>query len=203
MSGGYPARPTTGDRSPVLDALLDIADAAGGLEHSCAQLGHVIAVARAEFEEVQGFPKDLWGGWTGRNTPAVYLEFCNAVAWTRAVADRYGDRLHPAVRHDPDLWRELQRIRSTAAKQFEEARLLAQVGLHKFTPPYPGAAAKIEDGALVYPVPKILNVDDYRRNPLVPGRHVASVVNDLWPAVERFVDQLLDVFYPSKAGDSR
>jgi hypothetical protein len=56
---------------------------------------------------------------------------------------------------------------------------------------------------LVYPVPKILNADDYRGNPLVPGRHVASVVEDLWAAVERFVDQLLDVFYPRPPGGTK
>ena len=54
---------------------------------------------------------------------------------------------------------------------------------------------------LVYPVPIILNTDDYRGNRLIPGRQVASVVDDLWAAVERFVDQLLDVFYPRKRGD--
>jgi hypothetical protein len=34
-----------------------------------------------------------WGG----NTAPVYYEFCNAVAWTRTVKDRYEDRLLTAV----------------------------------------------------------------------------------------------------------
>jgi hypothetical protein len=53
---------------------------------------------------------------------------------------------------------------------------------------------------LVYPVPIIANADDYWGNRLVPGRHVASVVDDLWAAVQRFIDELLDVFYPPTPG---
>ncbi len=204
MFSGVPVRPTTGDRGPVMDALADIVDAAGGLEHSRAQLARVMAAARVEFEDaLKSLPSlQETHSWGGANTPAVYHEFGNTVAWTRAVDDRYGsDRLRPAVQHDPGLWKDLQRIRSTTAgAQFDDARLLARVSLHKFTPPYPGAGAKVEGGALVYPVPIILNADDYRGNRLVPGRHVASVVDDLWAAVERFVDQLLDVFYPRKEG---
>ena len=41
----FPERRTTGDRGPVRDALADIVDAAGGLEHSRAQLARVIAAA--------------------------------------------------------------------------------------------------------------------------------------------------------------
>lgn len=194
LFGGMPVRPTMGDRGPVYEAIADIVDAAGALEHSRGQLARVIEAARIEFETLHsGPPPDVWAG---ANTPAVYHQFYNAVAWTRAVSDRYGDRLHPAVKHDPVLWVDLQKIRSTAATQFEEARLLAKVSLHKFTPPYTGAGAKVEAGVLVYPVPKIVDADDYRKNPLVPGRHAAFLVNDFWAAVEKFVDQLLDVFYP-------
>jgi hypothetical protein len=99
----------------------------------------------------------------------------------------------------------LAAIRSMAAGPFEEARQLAQVSLHKFTPPYPGMGARVvKGGLLIYPVPIILNAKkDYRGNRLVEGRHVVSVVDDLWAAVERFVDQLLDVFCPRRYGSAR
>lgn len=203
---GLPVHPSTGDRGITQEALADIVDAAGGLEHSRAQLARVIAVAQAEFDQLcMGQPslRDVHG-WGGRNTPAVYSEFANAVAWTRAVDDRYGsDRLRLAVYpHDRDLWKELQKIRSsTAGVQFEDARLLAKVTLHKFTPPYSSAGAKVEGDKLIYPIPRIDDPDDFRANPLVPGRHVMSVVDDLWAAVERFVDQLLAVFYPRPSSD--
>jgi hypothetical protein len=201
---GFPERPTTGDRGPVRDALLDVVDAAGGLEHSRTQLDRIIASAQAELEDALKGQPSLPDGefWGGRNTPAVYHEFGNAVAWTRAVDDRYRkNRLLPTVQHDPGLLRDLQEIRRStgAGAQFEEARRLARVSLHKFTPPYPGAGAKVEGGVLVYPVPIIVDPDDFRANRLVAGRHVVSV-DDLWAAVERFVDQLLDVFYPRKDG---
>jgi hypothetical protein len=68
--------------------------------------------------------------------------------------------------------------------------------LHKFTLRYSGASAKVDSGKLVYPVPRIIDPDEFRRNRMEAGRHVTSVVDELWAAVERFVDQLLDVFYP-------
>lgn len=206
MFSGLPVRPTNSDLGPVKDALAEIVEAAGGLEHSRAQLARVVAAAQAEFDELGGLPaaprttpSDGPSFWAGRNTPSVYCEFANAVAWARAVDDRYGsDRLRPAVQpHDPDLWTQLQQIRSvTAGPQFEDARQLAKVTLHKFTLPYSGASAKVESGKLVYPVPLIIDPDEFRRNRMEAGRHVTSVVDELWAAVERFVDQLLDVFYP-------
>jgi hypothetical protein len=69
------------------------------------------------------------------------------------------------------------------------------------TPPYSWAGAKVEGDKLIYPIPRIDDPDDFRANPLVLGRHVMSVVDDLWAAVERFVDQLLAVFYPRPSSD--
>ena len=165
-----------------------------------------MAIAETEFDAAKKAFRDLQDVpvWGGRNTPAVFHEFCNAVAWTRAVDDRYRDRLRPALGHDPELWKEVQKIRSTTAgRPLEEARRLAKVGLHKFTPPYPGAGAKVEDGTLTYPVPEIRNPDDYCGNRVVPGRHAESIVEEFWAAVQRFVDQLLDVFYPRSREETR
>jgi hypothetical protein len=97
---GLPKEPKTGDRGPVLDALLEVTDAAGGLEYSRGQLGRAIVVAQEEFDAArEGMPdlREVHSWWGGRNTSPVYYEFCNAVAWTRTVKDRYEDRLLPGT----------------------------------------------------------------------------------------------------------
>jgi hypothetical protein len=198
---GLPQEPKTGDRGPVMDALLEVTDAAGGLEYSRGQLGRAIIVAQEEFDAArEGMPElRETHSWGGRNTPAVYYEFCNAVAWARTVKDRYEDRLLPAIQHDAELVIRLQKIRARANAELEDARRLAQCGLHKYTPPYPLAGAKpVEGGQLIYPVPIITNPNDFRANlgNMPAGRHAASLVAGFWGAVNHLIDGLLDVFYP-------
>jgi hypothetical protein len=203
MLRGYPVEPKTGDLGPVREAVAGIVDAASGLEYSREQVRRVIAVAQAEFDAAAsaGFAELVESDvWAGRKTPAVYYEFYNAVAWTRAVKDRYADRLHPAVRHDPDLWKRLQIIRSSADTKFEDARLLAKCSLHKYTPPYTLAGPKItEGGKLIYLVPRIVDADDPLAyfGTMSEHRHVISLVTEFWDAVSIFVERLLDVFYPT------
>jgi len=201
MFRGLPVRPKTGDRGPVKDALLEIVDAAGALEYSRERLSRIMTIAQAEFERCsKGLDFLGASSWGGTNTPAVYYEFCNAVAWTRGVKGRYEEQLRQAIAHDPELWKELQKVRSrTAQREFEEARVLAKCSLHIFTPPYSNAGAQIEGGALIYPIPEIINPDDFRANRLVAGRHAASLVDQFWAATEKFVDELLDVFHPLTA----
>src|SRR5436309_1134668 len=201
MFSGVPKEPKQGDLGPVMDAVGEIVDAAGSLEYSRVQLHRVLNVAQAEFAAAQmGFPSlSEVQSWGGRNTPAVYYEFYNSVAWTRAVEDRYVDRLRDAVKHDPVLWVNLQKIRSRAKVEFDDARVLAKCALHKYTPPYALAGARVvERGALIYPVPIIRNPEEFRENlrNIPPDRHVVTVVEGFWTAVSRFVDGLLDVFYP-------
>ena len=198
---GLPVEPKTGDLDPVRDAVLEIVDAAAGLEYSRDQLSRVMAVAQEEYDPLRKtLPNASADSWGGRNTPAVYYEFCNAVAWTRAVKDRYTDRLCPTVKHDPALWTRLQKVRSKVNAEFEDARLLAQCGLHKYTLPYPGAGPKVVGGNLIYRVPRITSPEDFRANlrNLSDDRHVASVVAGFWSAVTQFVEGLLDVFYPQE-----
>ena len=201
MFSSWPVAPTTGDRGPVKDAVADIVDAAGGLEYSRIQLHRAIAIAQAEFDAARrDFPAlEEASSWGGANTPAVYYEFYNAVAWTRAVKDRYGEVLRDAVKHDPALWTTLQKIRSGANREFEDARLLAKCSLHRFTPPYAVAPPRIgKDGSLVWRVPEIVDADEFRANlrTMSDSRHVVSIVEGFWLAVSRFVEAILDVFYP-------
>jgi len=201
LFSGLPAVPTTGDRGPVKDAIADIVDAAAGLEYSRIQLHRAIVIAQAEFDAARRGLPDLEraSAWGGKNTPAVYYEFYNAVAWTRAVKDRYGEVLRDAVKHDPALWTTLQKIRSGATRELEDARLLAKCSLHKFTPPYPLAGPKIaDDGSLIWRVPEIVDADDFRANlgTLMDSRHVVSIVEGFWLAVSRLVEAILDTFYP-------
>jgi hypothetical protein len=204
---GLPVVPSEGDKGAVKEAVADIVDAAAGLEHSRAQFRRAIAVAQEEFNTARDALPDLAHAdvWGGRNVPAVYYEFYNTVAWTRAVKDRYHERLHPAVKHDPELWKRLQKIRSKADDAFEDARLLAKCSLHKFTPPHTLAGPKaVKDGSLIYRIPEVIDADDFRVNlgTISDARHVESIVVEFWSAVSRFVDELLDVFYPGAAKGS-
>lgn len=193
--GRVPAEPKVGDREPVIHALDEIIDAAGGLEYSHKALQRAIAIAQEEFA---GLISDPTAGWSGVNTPAVYYEFYNAIFWTRTVDDRYKDRLRPALKHDQGLWKRIQRIRQETARDvFDDARLLAKCALHKYTPPYANASAKVENGGLVYPIPRIIDADDFRANLQFDSeRHAAVVAEEAWEAIARFIDKMLDVFHP-------
>jgi hypothetical protein len=196
MIAKLPVQPKSGDREPVMDALYEMVDAAGGLEYSREALYRVIVIAQEEFKKVCNPPYPP--KWSDANTPAVYYEFCNVVAWTRTVDDRLKDQLQPALQNDLNLWRNVARIRTeTAALQFEDARLLAKCSLHKFTPPYANAGATVEDSKLIYLVPdKIINSEDFRANlRFNSGRHAAALVDEYWNAVAGFIDRLLNIFY--------
>jgi len=191
-----PKRPETGDRGPVRDALIEIVDAAGGVEFSREEFYRVASIGQKEFDE-SGSPSENWGGAT---TPAAYYAFQNAVNWTRTVKDRFEERLLKAIGHDQDLKKTVQRIRQeTAGPQLEDARELAGCGLHRLTPPYPGSGAKVKGGKLIYPIPdRVDNKDDFRANLRFDrGRHAEALVEEYWEAVNHFMDRLLDVFYPA------
>jgi hypothetical protein len=201
MFSGLPCVPKIGDLGLVKDAVAEIVDAAGGLEYSREEFRRAVTIAQSEFDDrLKGLSQlgqsSVWGG---ANTPAVYYAFYNAVAWTRSVKERYGDRLYPAVKHDQDIWIALQKIRSRADTVFDDARLLAQCSLHKYAPPYPLAGASIVAGrTLIYQIPRIVDADDWRANlsTLSNDRHAASIVDGFWSTVSCFVEALLDVFYP-------
>jgi len=210
---GVPKKPTTGDRGPVRDALLDVIDAAGGLEFSRGELLRVIGIAQEEYSSllpgvassVPHYPAvpHLWGGAT---VPAVYYAFFETATWTRAVIDRFEKPLCLAVQpHDQLFWNSLQRIRSVSGgKVFDDARTLAGVSLHRYSPPYAGCGAKVVDRKLIYPVvdtvPVLNAVGDQAdfRNYLKfnEGRHAEMLVEEYWKAVYIFIDKVLDEFYP-------
>ena len=48
-SMGLPKKPTTGNRGPVRDALLDVIDTAGGLEFSRGEFLRVIGIDQEEY----------------------------------------------------------------------------------------------------------------------------------------------------------
>ena len=63
------------NRGPVMDALLDLIDAGGGLEFSRGELVRVIAIAQAEYDSLQpglGKPSEM-RSWGGRNDSCCLL----------------------------------------------------------------------------------------------------------------------------------
>jgi hypothetical protein len=197
---GVPVEPVELDREPVMEALREVVDAAGGLEFSRDQLRRVVAAAQEEFTGLCEPPYPP--AWAGRNTPPVYYCFVDAVSWTRAVKDRFQERLRAALDGDLPLRKRISRqVYSPVQATFEDARLLAQCGLHKFTPPHDNAPARVENGVLFYPVTdRIVDPDDVRANlSFGAGRHVVGVVDTYWDAVRKLTGGLLDIFYPAPA----
>ena len=199
-----PARPKIGDRGSVHAALHDLVDAGGTLEYGRGALLRTIEIAQQEWDTLS---VDLNGleteNWSGLSTRAVYYDFYAAVTWTRSVRDRFEDRLKMALQHDRDFWNQLQRIRSEAAGPvFEDAGHLPNCYLHNFTPPYPNFSARVERGAITYPVVDNIATNAQRDYPAILehnfklGRHAAAVVDQYWDAVSNFIDRLLDLFYP-------
>ena len=56
MIAKLPVQPKTGDREPVMDALYEMVDAAGGLEYSRETLCRIIVIAQEEFKKVRNPP---------------------------------------------------------------------------------------------------------------------------------------------------
>lgn len=202
---GIPEKPAAGDRGDVRHALLDLIDAAGGLEFSRGELLRVIGIAQEEYSSAmrawdQQSDQQVIDAWGGATVPAVYFAFFEAVTWTRTVIDRFQEPLKEVVQpHDRELWKSLQRIRSESGGQlFDDARTLAGISLHWYSPPHAGCGAKIVNGKLIYPV--VDNVDDEQdfRNNLnfSKGRHAEILVEEYWKAVCIFIDRVLDEFYP-------
>jgi hypothetical protein len=202
---GIPEKPAAGDWGDVRHALLDLIDAAGGLEFSRGELLRVIGIAQEEYSLAmrawnQQSDQRVIDAWGGATVPAVYFAFFEAVTWTRTVIDRFQEPLKEVVHpHDRELWKSLQRIRSESGGQlFDDARTLAGISLHWYSPPHAGCGAKIVNGTLIYPV--VDNVDDKQdfRNNLnfSKGRHAEMLVEEYWKAVCIFIDRVLDEFYP-------
>lgn len=146
---GIPEKPAAGDRGDVRYALLDLIDAAGGLEFSRGELLRVIGIAQEEYSSAmrawnQQSDQRVIDAWGGATVPAVYFAFFEAVTWTRTVIDRFQEPLKEVVQpHDRELWKSLQRIRSESGGQlFDDARTLAGISLHWYSPPHAGCGAR-------------------------------------------------------------
>jgi hypothetical protein len=196
-----PGQPASGDIGAVQNVLLDLIDAAGGLEFSRGELFRIMEISQEEYSSLQNGVDQpgphMWGGVT---VPAVYCAFFEAVTWTRTVIDRFQEPLKTVVQpHNPVLWRSLQKIRSESGGQvFEDARTLAGVSLHWYSPPYAGCGAKVVNGRLIYPVvDRVGDRQDFRSNlRFDQGLHAEMLVEEYWKAVGIFIDRVVDEFYP-------
>ena len=196
-----PVKPAAGDLGAVRDALLDLIDAAGGLEFSRGELFRIMAMSQKEYSSLQsGVDQEVPRMWGGATVPAVYCAFFEAVTWTRTVKDRFEEPFRLTVQpHDRALWHALGRIRTeSVGKVFEDARTLAGVSLHRYSPPYAGCGAKVVNGNLVYQVvDTVEDKQDFRNNlKFDKGREVEMLVEEYWTAVCIFIDRVLDEFYP-------
>ena len=196
-----PSTPETADRGEVRNVLLDLIEAGAGLEFSRGELARVLDLAQGEYDALNPPSSTLppEQGWGGVTVTPVYCAFYECVIWTRTVIDRFEEPVKRAIQpHDPALWKKLQQIRSeSGGKAFEEARRLAGVSLHRYSPPYAGCGAKLVNGKLIFPV--VDDVDDkdpWKILRFEKGRRVDSVTDEYWNAVGSFLDSVLDEFYP-------
>ena len=183
------------------------------LEYGRSALQSNIRIAQQEYETLRvglGSAQERTENWAGTSTRAVYYAFYTAVTATRAVRDRFEERLKGGLNHQldqhRDLWGQLQRIRSEAAgRVFDDAGHLAGCYLHLFTPPYPNFSAKVVDGKIIYPVVDNIDTNEMKDYPEILrgnfqlSRHASAVVDRYWDSVSSFIDRLVDVFYPSNS----
>ena len=196
-----PVQPASGDRGAVQNTLLDFIDAAGGLEFSRGEFFRIMAISQEEYSSLRtGVSRVVPRMWGGATVPAVYYAFFEVVIWTSTVIERFQEPLKAVIHpHDPVLWQALQRIRSESrGPVFDDARTLAGVSLHWYSPPYAGCGATVINGRLIYPVVDTVNEkEDFRGNlKFENGRHAEMLVEEYWNAVCHFVDSILDEFYP-------
>lgn len=199
-----PVKPALGDIAAVQNALLDLIDAAGGLELSRGELFRIMAISQEEYSSLNN--EEVASGirmWGGATVPAVYYAFFETAIWTRTVIDRFQEPLKLVIQPKDDaLWKSLQKIRSESGGQvFDDARTLAGTSLHWYLPPYAGCGAKVVNGKLIYPV--VDTVDDkhdFRSNlKFDKGRDAEMLVEEYWEAVCLFIDKVLDEFYPNNS----
>ena len=195
-----PVQPASGDIGAVQNALLDLIDAAGGLEFSRGELFRIMAISQEEYSSLQnGLDQPGPRMWCGATVPAVYCAFFEAVTWARTVIDRFQEPLKSVVQpHDPALWKSLQKIRRESGGQvFDDARTLAGVSLHRYSPPYVGCGAKVVNGKLIYQVVDTVDdKQDFRNNlKFDKGRDAEILVEEYWRVVCIFINRVLDEFY--------
>ena len=173
----------------------------------------ILGIAQQEYETLRGelaSAQESIENWGGTSTRAVYYAFYTAVTATRAVRDRFEERLKGGLNHQldehSDLWGQLQRIRSEeAGRVFDDAGHLAGCYLHLFTPPYPNFSAKVVDGKVIYPVVDNINTNEKKDYPEILrdnfklGRHASAVVDQYWESAASFIDRMVDVFYPANS----
>jgi len=202
---GVPAKPQTGDREPVMAAISEIIDAAGGVEYTLQVLKQNFNVAQGDYMKLCEELCNPINDYVSMPSAAiVYYDFLNLVVWMRTVDERFKHGLlkAKAVKQEIDLRDRLKGIRSRAGgEQFDDARQLADCMLHRWTPPYSGASPKVEDGRLVWPVPDQIDRKKGMRKNLSfkKRRNVIALADEYFDAVSRFVTGLLDELYPPNA----
>jgi hypothetical protein len=131
------------------------------------------------------------------------VELFNLLTWTRALIDRLErDRgrlgllpsmsaTHPITPRVQNLVYELR------PKIVGDARRLTAFVLHSASIPYPDAGAELDDESrIVVPIPDtpMSRVEHWQELTYEQGREIRPFVQELLSHVERFIDDLLDIF---------
>ena len=186
--------------------LLDVVDAAGGVEHAVMRLrGAVSSADVAKDRWLEGHPQPLPGdfGWSGPDTEEAWYALEDALVWARTLDDRlkrpaasretYQDQgLIPALADGPRRNAVIAARSRLLQSEFGEARHLAGLNLHmQSTQAF--KAGVIRSGRVVLRFPDRVTVRISHRWELTydDGRDAVAFADDLLGAVGGFMDEMI------------
>jgi hypothetical protein len=190
----------------------EVLHAAGAIEYAVGRIELLISEAQRESDdmlaELGGLgPKPEFGRYVGSSQlPQIAWEWGNLLAWTRGLEDRIrrddrdGDLGllpsmnpdHPATAKVRDLWRSFK-----STNVLEDVRNQAALNLHAASIFHVGQPADLEDDGRVLvkvPDPVLRRVGTREELTFKQGRDILVTSKAILDAVERFVDDLLDIF---------
>lgn len=188
--------------------LLDVVDAAGGIEHSYAYLNRSMELALDTLTQWSAQLGGLTDG-AGMSDPSLedaWYNLENMLNWARILDDRlkrrsirpgYPDQgLIPALANGPrrdEIIDAKARLRSS---YLNEARFLAGLSLHMQSMRAGSKGAEIRNGQLALPFPDPVNTPIDHRWQLTYNsrRNGVDFARGLMAAVEHFMDEMIAAF---------
>jgi hypothetical protein len=189
--------------------LLDVVDAAGGVERSYEQLHQAMARVHETYAQWLSQSPEL-GDWEGMADPSIedaWYAVEELLVWARTLDDRLRRRaldwrrfpdqgLIPALADGPRRAAVIRARDRLLAAGVDEARYLSGLNLHMQPIQAGSKTGKVRSGHVVLPFPDRVTTSVTHRWQLTFGdnRDAVSFANSLIGAVERFMEELLSAF---------
>jgi hypothetical protein len=189
--------------------LLDVVDAAGGVERSCTRLHQAMRLAQetwVRWSSKLGEMRDGSGMYDGSVEDAWYIVE-ELLVWARTLDDRlrrpamdkrrYPDQgLIPALADGPRRDAVIDARARLLSTGVNEARFLSGLNLHMQSIKAGSKGGRMRSGRIVLPFPDRVTAPVGHRWQLtyVDTRDAGSFADGLMAAVERFMDELISAF---------